>query len=94
MRDNGAEHILLDVREPRELAAAALRPCVEMPMRTVPQRIVELDQETSIVVICHTGTRSMEVCRFLDQYDFADVINLMGGIDAWSRQIDPGIPRY
>ena len=92
--DSGEDHVLLDVREPNEIATAAIRPCLEVPMRTIPQRIEELPKDKRIVVICHTGGRSMQVCQFLDQYGFDNVVNLMGGINAWSRQIDPSVPLY
>lgn len=92
--DSGADHVLLDVREPDELAIAAIHPCLEVPMRTIPQRMEELPKDKPIVVVCHTGTRSMQVCQFLDQSGYDNVVNLMGGINAWSRQIDPSVPLY
>lgn len=94
MQDAGADFVLLDVREPNEVAHSAIQPSLHIPMRMVPQRLNELDPAQPVVVICHTGTRSAEVCRFLDQYEFRDAINLTGGIDAWSREIDPGVPTY
>ena len=92
--DSGADHVLLDVREPDELATAAIHTCLEVPMRTIPQRMEELPKDKPIVVVCHTGTRSMQVCQYLDRYGYDNVVNLMGGINAWSRQIDPSVPLY
>lgn len=92
--DSGEAHLLLDVREPKEVATAAIQPCLELPMQTIPQRMEELPKDSPIVVICHTGNRSMKVCQFLGQYGYDNVVNLMGGINAWSRQIDPSVPLY
>jgi rhodanese-related sulfurtransferase len=89
-----ADVVLLDVREPHELAAAAIDETVHIPMAQIPNRLEELDPEKTIVVMCHGGMRSMQVAGFLAQQGFAHVVNLDGGIDAWSREVDPGIPRY
>ena len=86
--------ILLDVREPQELAAAAVVGTLDVPMGQIPGRLDELDRDKTIVVMCHGGMRSMQVAAFLMQNGFDDVVNLDGGIDAWSREVDPQIPRY
>lgn len=86
--------ILLDVREPHELALAALDASVHIPMQQIPSRLDEIDRSKTIVVMCHSGVRSMQVAGFLRQQGFENVINLDGGIDRWSREIDPSIPRY
>ncbi len=94
MQDEGEDFVLLDVREPNEVAYASVGPALHIPMQLIPQRLNELDPAQSVVVFCHTGARSLEVCHFLGQYDFSDVMNLTGGIDAWSREIDPSVPTY
>ena len=94
MQDEGADFVLLDVREPNEVAYASVQPSQHIPMQQVPSRLNELDPARPVVVICHTGSRSLEVCHFLGQYDFSDVMNLTGGIAAWSQQIDPSVPTY
>ena len=86
--------VLLDVREPWELATAAIASCVSIPMREIPARSEELDDETPIVCICHHGARSANVAMFLESLGFKQVFNLQGGIDAWSRQVDPAVPTY
>lgn len=86
--------VLLDVREPEELAIAAVEDVVHIPMREIPARLHELDRERPIVVMCHSGGRSCKVAEFLLESGFMQVFNLAGGIDAWSREIDPGIQRY
>ena len=92
--DGGADIVLLDVREPEELALARIDGVVHIPMGEVPGRLYELDPDKDIVVICHHGQRSAAVAQFLAQRDFARVVNLTGGIDAWSRTVDARVPRY
>jgi rhodanese-related sulfurtransferase len=86
--------VLLDVREPWEVATAHIAGCVEIPMRDIPARSEELDDEAQIVCICHHGARSANVAMFLEGRGFKNVFNLQGGIDAWSRQVDPKVPLY
>jgi rhodanese-related sulfurtransferase len=86
--------VLLDVREPEELAVASIDGALHIPMGDVPGRLHELDPEKEIVVFCHHGIRSASVVQFLAQRDFERVVNLAGGIDAWSRIVDPSVPRY
>ena len=91
----GEELSLLDVREEEELERALL-PCphVHLPMGELTVRVGELDPEARWVVVCHHGIRSAHVANFLVSQDFSWVMNLRGGIDAWSRDVDPTIPRY
>ena len=86
--------ILLDVREPEELALAAVSGVVHIPMAEIPARLAELDRDRHIVCMCHGGVRSRRVAEFLAANGYERVFNLSGGIDAWSQQIDPRIPRY
>lgn len=92
--DRGETPILLDVREPWEIATVSLPGARSMPMNTVPARISELDQEAEIVVYCHHGTRSWNVAAYLARQGFRNVRNLTGGIDAWARRVDPTMRRY
>jgi rhodanese-related sulfurtransferase len=85
---------VLDVREPWELALARVEMTVNIPMGQVPDRLGELDPEQTMVVMCHHGNRSRQVAIFMMQKGFSRVINLAGGIDAWSAEVDPTIPRY
>jgi Rhodanese-related sulfurtransferase len=87
--------LLLDVREPWEAALASLPNSVLMPMGDVPSRShQELDPDQKIVVLCHHGVRSLSVTMWLRDQGFDHVQSLAGGIDRWSRFIDPAIPRY
>lgn len=92
------ETLLLDVREPWEVEQAALHlPGVafkHIPMGLVPERLAELDRAQPIVCICHHGVRSLHVAAFLARQGFDSVFNLAGGIDAWSAEVDPAVPRY
>ena len=96
--DGGALPLLLDVREPAEWQAASVQPpgaaLRQWPMHTVPARLAELDRSQPIAVLCHHGGRSMQVALFLQQHGFTRLANVAGGIDAWSLQVDPSIPRY
>ena len=86
---------LLDVREPWEAAFASLPNSVLMPMGDVPSRAhQELDPDQKIVVLCHHGARSLSVTMWLREQGFDHVQSLAGGIDRWSRFIDPDVPRY
>ncbi|MEF8793102.1 rhodanese-like domain-containing protein [Thiohalorhabdus sp.] len=86
--------VVLDVREPRELAVCALEDAVHIPMGEIPARLDELPADRQLVVMCHHGVRSMQVTRFLRHQGYTNVRNLAGGIDAWSDRIDPALPRY
>lgn len=86
---------LLDVREPWEFAAAHIEGSLLMPMGDVPARAhQELDPDEHLVVICHHGVRSMNVTVWLRNQGFERVQSLRGGIDAWSAEVDPAVPRY
>ena len=89
--------ILLDVREGWELQTASAKPealdLLHMPMQTIPARLDELDKTRPIACLCHHGGRSMQVASFLMQHGF-EVVNVAGGIHAWSSQVDPSIPVY
>ena len=92
--DRGQRLLLLDVREPEEVACARLEGAVHIPMGEIPGRLHELDPDADIVVYCHHGVRSANVAAFLAHRDFTSVANLTGGIDRWSLTVDPSLPRY
>lgn len=93
-RAAGRPFVLLDVREPFEIAAAAIPGSLNVPMRSIPQYAGELDASSEIAVLCHHGGRSEQVARFLNARGFARVHNVAGGIDAYSQRVDSSIPRY
>lgn len=90
----GEPLVLLDVREPWEYQTARIEGSVHIPMMSVPGRLAELDRAAPTAVVCHHGVRSLQVALFLEQAGFQSLYNLRGGIDAWSREVDPGVPLY
>ena len=91
---SGEKVLLLDVREPWEYALAKLEGSQLIPLGTLPQSLGKLDRNAEIVAYCHHGMRSADAVGFLLQQGFPQVKNLVGGIDAWSVQVDPTVPRY
>lgn len=98
MRDGGREPVVLDVREPWEWQTASVTPdgfeLIRINMASIPARLHELPAGKPIACLCHHGGRSQQVAFFLTRNGFDAVVNLAGGIDAWSRQVDPTVPRY
>lgn len=88
------EAVLLDVREPWEFDRARLPGARLLPLGALPGRLDELPRDRPLIVYCHHGLRSALAVRFLEQNGFDPVFNLTGGIDAWSLEVDPAVPRY
>jgi rhodanese-related sulfurtransferase len=87
--------LLLDVREQWEFETAHIDNSLLMPMGDVPSRVhAEVDPDEPVVVVCHHGARSLNVTMWMRAQGFEQVQSLAGGIDGWSRSIDPAIPRY
>ena len=84
---------LLDVREPWEFALSRIEGSDLIPLGELSDRASELDPAVETVVICHHGVRSAYVTRLLDRAGFESVLNLEGGLDAYS-DVDDSIPRY
>ncbi len=88
-------YVLLDVREPWEVETASIAGALLMPMGDIPGRAnQELDPEARIIALCHHGVRSLNVAAWLRNQGFEQAQSLAGGIDAWSRQVDPSVARY
>lgn len=85
---------VLDVRTDEELALAALPGARHIPMQELPARVGELNAGEPIAVLCHHGVRSEMAARFLERNGFGEVYSVAGGIDAWSVDVDPTVPRY
>ena len=87
--------LLLDVREPWEFATAQIPGATLIPMSEIPARAFnELDEDQPIAVLCHHGARSLSVANWLQSNGFTKAQSVAGGIDLWSRVIDPTIPQY
>ena len=93
-RAGGNVYVLLDVREPWELASAKLEPCLPIPMGEVPARVEEIPRDVPVYVLCHGGVRSGRVVEFLRGAGFGNVTNVRGGIAAWSAEVDDTVPTY
>jgi len=85
---------LIDVREPFEYEIARIDGAKLIPLGEIGERLSELQRERPIIVHCHSGKRSAQAVGLLQQHGFTRVYNLEGGIDAWSDQIDPNVPKY
>jgi rhodanese-related sulfurtransferase len=95
LRTSATPFTLLDVREPWETASAAIEGSVNIPMGELPARAnTELDPEAHIVVMCHHGARSMSVTAWLRREGFENTQSMAGGINQWTREIDPKVPLY
>ncbi len=92
--DAGEPFELIDVREPFEYEIARIHGAKLIPLGEITERLDELSGKQPIVVHCHSGKRSEQAARLLQQRGFANVFNLEGGIDAWSDQVDPGVAKY
>ncbi len=90
--DEGA--LLLDVREPFEVAICSVPGSMCIPMRQIPENLGGLPRDRLILAFCKVGQRSLRVTQFLRAHGFTQVTNVAGGIDAWAEQIDPTLARY
>ena len=91
-KDNDA--ILLDVREDSELAICKIEGALHIPLSKIPDRYASIPKERTVIVFCHHGMRSLKVQDFLATKGFDNVINMQGGIHAWSTNVDPQVPHY
>jgi rhodanese-related sulfurtransferase len=96
LKREGSGFILIDCREPFELERARIEGTVDIPMGEVASRLSEIDadEETPIGVICHSGRRSLQVAMYLQEQGLRGARSVAGGIDLWSVDIDPSVPRY
>ena len=95
--DSGEKLYLIDVREPGEFQMARIDGAELIPMRTVPAELQKLEgysDDGTLIVFCHHGVRSLQVVNWLREHDVAVCQSMAGGIDRWSAEIDPGVPRY
>jgi adenylyltransferase/sulfurtransferase len=92
--DRGDSFVLLDVREPFELEIASLPSALNIPLGELPGRLGELDPQAETLILCRSGGRSANALEFLRDSGFANLWNVEGGINAWSRRIDPAVPLY
>jgi len=94
---SGAPTSLIDVRQGWEHEAARIEGSVLLPLPELPTKIAEIETpppEVLVVTYCHHGVRSWQAATFLAKRGFPNVASLAGGIDAWSAEVDPKVPRY
>lgn len=84
----------MDVRETWEFQYCHIEGSLLVPLRQIPERIADLDPDQEFVMICHHGVRSYRAALFLEQAGFANVYNLLGGVEAWAREADPTMRKY
>jgi adenylyltransferase/sulfurtransferase len=92
-RDAGEDFFLLDVREPYEYQIAQIGGTL-IPQGEVPNRLAEIPRDREIVVQCRSGARSQRIAEVLKQAGYNNVVNLAGGILAWSDEVDPSVQKY
>jgi rhodanese-related sulfurtransferase len=93
----GEKLLLIDVREPNEFQAARISDAELIPMRTIPaqlQRLEAASDDATLIVYCHHGIRSLNVVNWLREQGVPGCQSMAGGIDRWSLEIDPSVPRY
>ena len=93
--DSGEKLWLVDVREPFEFSQAHVKGSELIPMRAIPGAVSLLsDEKTPLIVFCHHGVRSLQVVSWLREQGVESSRSMEGGIDRWSLEIDPSVPRY
>jgi len=92
--DSGEKLLLVDVREPWEYETCRIEGAKLIPMGTIPANLQALDVEEDVICYCHHGQRSLDVAVWLRRQGIEGAKSLAGGIDRWSRDVDPRVPRY
>ncbi len=95
--DAGEPLVLIDVREPHEFAITRIEGATLIPMRNIPESLQQLEakaDDNTLIVLCHHGVRSLNVVNWLREQGLPACQSMSGGIDAWSTQVDPTVPRY
>lgn len=92
--ERGERLLLVDVREPWEYEMCRIEGSKLIPMGTIPANLQALDVEEDVICYCHHGQRSLDVAVWLRRQGVEGAKSLAGGIDRWSREVDPSVPRY
>ena len=94
MMDRGEKFLFVDVREKWEFDTSWIQGAVLVPMREIPANLSKFEEADQIVLFCHHGIRSLDAAAWLRSQDIPGAKSMAGGIDRWSAEIDPGVPRY
>jgi rhodanese-related sulfurtransferase len=92
--DSGEKLLVVDVREPWEYAHCRIGNALHIPMGSIPAHLQKLDTEDDVVFYCHHGMRSLDVANWLRTQGIAGARSMSGGIERWSAEVDPAVPRY
>ncbi|MGH9438829.1 MAG: rhodanese-like domain-containing protein, partial [Terriglobia bacterium] len=92
--DRGEDFVLIDVREPHEYQIGRIPGSKLIPLGELPKHLNELDPNAEYIMQCKTGARSQKATDLLKQHGFKHVLNMTGGITAWSDKVDPSVPKY
>jgi rhodanese-related sulfurtransferase len=92
--DRGEKVLLVDVREPWEFDVCRIEGAKLIPMGQIPANLQSLDVDEDVICYCHHGMRSLDVAVWLRNQGVATAKSLVGGIERWSQEIDPQVPRY
>jgi len=93
MRQKSVKFLLLDCREPWEYETARIEGATLIPMRHIPEKLEDIPKDQPVVVYCHAGVRSFDTASWLKRQG-VNALSMSGGIDRWSIEIDPSVPRY
>jgi len=94
LREEDKKIQILDVREDTERDHAHIKKSIHIKLNEITRRLTELDKNRNIFVMCHTGTRSHTVVKWLKSQGYHLSVNVLGGIDAWAALVDRSIRRY
>ena len=92
--EGGEKLLLVDVREPYEHALCSIEGALLIPMGSIPANLQKLDTDDEVICFCHHGMRSLDVANWLRSKGVNSAKSMAGGIDRWSTEIDPTVPRY
>ena len=92
--ERGEKLLLVDVREPHEHAICQIEGAVLIPMGSIPANLQKLDVDEDVICFCHHGVRSFDVANWLRTQGVLSAKSMAGGIDQWSVEVDPNVPRY
>ena len=93
LMNNNEKITLVDVREKGERVMASIDGSTHVPMMAIPHQLELFNKDEPIYLFCHSGVRSAQACLYLEQQGF-DSVNIIGGIHAWSTEVDSSVPTY
>jgi adenylyltransferase/sulfurtransferase len=92
--DSDPTTLLIDVREDHEREICSILPSIHIPMQSIPENLEKISKDQTLLVHCHHGMRSLNVVNYLREKGYKNAINMRGGIDQWTLQIDSSLTRY